>query len=88
MSAELDRDRNAIVAAKAEAASLTQRLDDLSREIDRERLFLDETSQFAVDTFNRKVSRYNSLLEDVRSQNGRVNQMVDAYNDKLRRYGR
>jgi hypothetical protein len=60
----------------------------MAREIERERRFLDQTSQFAVDEFNRKVNRYNSMLEQARAQDRLVNQMVDEYNAKLRRYGR
>jgi len=39
-----------------------------------------------VDDFNRKVNRYNSMLEQAKSQNRAVNQLVDDYNSKLHRY--
>ena len=41
-----------------------------------------------MDAFNRKVNRYNSMLEQAKEQNRLVNQMVDNYNAKLRRSGR
>jgi hypothetical protein len=87
-SSELNRDRQAIQTAKAQAESLATQLERMAQEIERERRFLDQTSQFAVDEFNRKVNRYNSMLEQARAQDRLVNQMVDEYNAKLRRYGR
>jgi hypothetical protein len=88
VSAELEKDRQAIDREKANAERLANQLDRLSREIKRERLYLDETSQFAVDEFNRKVNTHNRLLQTLRSQERLVNQMVTNYNDKLRKYGR
>jgi tetratricopeptide (TPR) repeat protein len=88
ISAELERDSQAIDREKTKAERLSHQLDTLSREIDRERLFLDRTSQFAVDQFNDKVNTYNTLVERLRTQNRLVNQMVADYNAKLRKYGR
>jgi len=34
------------------------------------------------------VDAYNGLLERVRSQNRLVNQLVESYNEKLRKHGR
>jgi hypothetical protein len=85
ISSELNRDRQAIETAETEAKLLATQLESLAQEIDRERHFLDQTSQFAVDAFNRKVNRYNSMLEQARGQDRLVNRMVDEYNAKLRR---
>jgi len=74
LSSELSRDRQAVEAQKV-------LLDNLSREIDSERLLLDRTSQWAVDQFNLKVNKYEEMRRI-------YNQMVDNYNEKLRRYGR
>jgi len=84
-TAELDRDRQAVEAAKARAAQYSSQIESLAREIERDRAYLNRNSQFAVDDFNRKVNRYNSMLEQGRAQDRAVNQMVDDYNTKLRR---
>jgi len=49
---------------------------------------VNRNNQLAVDDFNRKVNRYNSMLEQGKAQDRAVNQMVDDYNTKLRRDGR
>lgn len=67
---------------------MESQLERLGRELKRAEAYLDRTSEWEVDDFNRKVNAYNSLLERVRAQNRRVNQLVDSYNEKLRRYGR
>jgi hypothetical protein len=85
---ELDRDRQAVDAAKARAAQYSNQIETLAREIERDRAYLNQNSQIAVDDFNRKVSRYNSMLEQGRSQDRAVNQLVGDYNTKLQRYGR
>jgi len=88
VSAELEKDSQAIDREKAKAERLANQLDSLSRQIERERLLLDRTSQFAVNEFNSKVNTYNALLETTRAQGRVVNQMVANYNEKLRKYGR
>jgi tetratricopeptide (TPR) repeat protein len=88
VSGELDRDRRAIDSAEAKMSQLQAELDALERQIDRERLIMDRTSELAVTRFNQRIDRYNGLLEDVRAQERLVNQMIDNYNSKLRRYGR
>lgn len=64
------------------------RVESLSREIERDTLFLDQTSQFAVDAFNRKVKRCNLLIQQAKAEDRRVNQMVDDYNERLRHLDR
>jgi len=84
-TAELDRDRQAIEAAKSQSQLLDSQLGNLGAEIERDRLYLDHASQYQVDAFNTKVGSYNSLLQQARAQEQVVNQMVDDYNAKLRR---
>lgn len=88
ISDELRRDRQGIESTKAAIAVLQTQVETLGSEIERERLYIDNTSQFAIDAFNRKVANYNATLERARSQNASFNQMVDSYNAKLQRYGR
>jgi hypothetical protein len=85
---ELDRDSRVIDEEKAKADRLATEVESLSRELDQMRLYLDRTSRFAIDSFNSKVDAHNALLRRVRAQNDHVNQLVTAYNNKLRTYGR
>lgn len=87
-SAELGRDRQAIELAKSDMASLQGQLDGLSRQIQQERSYLDETNQSAIDAFNRKVREHNAVLARAQSQQIVLDQMIDAYNAKLRSYSR
>jgi hypothetical protein len=87
-AAELDRDKQAIENERAKVRQWEGELTSLGAEIERTRQGLEQESQFAIDEFNGKVDRYNTLLSQIRSQERRVNQLVDAYNAKLERYGR
>ena len=88
MEAELDRDSRLIDSEKTKAEQMASQLENLGREIDRERSFVGPRRQSDVDEFNRKVDTYNGLLERARAQNRLVNQLVERYNEKLRKYGR
>lgn len=87
-TAEFDRDKRAIEVEKAAANRLANQVEALNREIERDRLSLNQTSEFAVDEFNRKVQSYNTLIEKLRTQERLVNTLVESYNAKLRKYGR
>ena len=88
MTAELDRDSRAIDDEKAKAERMASQLEALSRDIERSKLYLDRTSQISIDEFNSKVDSHNALVGKVRAQNRLVNQMVENYNAKLRKYDR
>jgi hypothetical protein len=60
----------------------------LGREIERDRLYLDRNSQFAVDEFNAKVDRYNTMSQKPKIANAAFNEKVERYNAKLQQYGR
>ena len=63
------------------------RLRLLSAQIDTERTYLDQTSQYAVDAFNRKVNQVNALNSKVQSMVDDYNRNVDAFNTELERVG-
>ena len=84
---ELDRDRQAVNAAKARAQQYSNQIETLASEIERDRAYLDRNSQSAVDNFNQKVNRYNAAIEQGRAQEQTVNQLVESYNMKLSIYG-
>ena len=83
---ELERERQRIEAEKGWMEQMISQLDNLGREIERERLYINSASQLAE--FNRKVDNYNRLLEEAREKNRLLNQMIDRYNGKLQNYGR
>jgi hypothetical protein len=85
-TAEVNRDSQAVEAAKTQLQRLDWQLKSLREEIEQDRLFLDNASQDRINAFNTKVDHYNSLLQEARSQGQAVDQMVDDYNAKLRRY--
>jgi hypothetical protein len=60
----------------------------LGREIERDRIYLDRNSQYAVDAFNEKIDRYNALSQRTKIANAAFNEKVDNYNARLQRYGR
>jgi hypothetical protein len=62
-------------------------LEDLGSQIDRMRFSLDRTSQYAVDSFNRKVREINSLSDDLEYMVSSYNRQVDAFNAELERVG-
>jgi hypothetical protein len=83
--AELERDSQVIDREKAKAERMATELGSLRLEIERDRLTVDRTSQLAIDASNRKVDTYNRLLEEARAQERLVNQLVENYNDKIRK---
>jgi hypothetical protein len=87
VSSALDREKAAIEVDRAAIKQLDDQLDSLGREIESDRIYLDKTSQDAVDAFNAKVDRYNTLSQQDKDATAAFNQRVDTYNAKLRQYG-
>jgi hypothetical protein len=88
VSSTLDREKAGIEADRAVLKQLDDKLDLLGREIESDRIYLDKTSQDAVDAFNAKVDRYNTLSQQDKAATAAFNERVDNYNAKLRQYGR
>jgi hypothetical protein len=57
-TAELNRDRQTVEAAKARAEQYSTQLESLSKEIERDRGYLNGNSRVAVDDYNAKLQRY------------------------------
>jgi len=62
-------------------------LDSLDDEITRLRRRLDRTSQYQIDSFNRKVDTYNDERQQLQRQIDSFNRSVNAFNDELERVG-
>jgi hypothetical protein len=88
VSSQLDREKTGIEADRAVLKQLDDQLESLGREIENDRIYLDRTSQYAVDTFNAKVDRYNTLSQKDKAATAAFNERVDNYNAKLRQYSR
>jgi hypothetical protein len=88
VSSTLDNEKAEIESERIAIESFETQVENLGREIERDRVYLDHTSQFAVDEFNAKVERYNALTQKAKTANAAFNLKVDNYNAKLRQYGR
>lgn len=88
VSSTLKREKEEIESERATLEVLEAQIEKLGREIERDRIYLDRTSQFAVNTFNEKVDRHNALSQRAKIANAAFNEKVDNYNAKLQRYGR
>jgi DNA-binding response OmpR family regulator len=87
VSSTLDNEKAKIESERTTLAALDAQVAALGREIENDRLTLDNTSQSAVDDFNAKVDRYNLLVQQDKDENAAFNEKVDNYNAKLRQYG-
>lgn len=80
IEAVLEESNTAVEVKKAELDELDTNLETLSRQIDRERINMDRTSQYDIDSFNLKVNRYNSALRNRKAVAEVFNDMVDTHN--------
>ncbi len=80
MKSALDAKQRLLDAEEAQLKSLAD-------ELDRERLYLNRSSQYSVDAFNRKVNRVNSLNDRLQSSVNDYNRDVNAFNAELERVG-
>ena len=80
MKSSLDTENADIEQAKAV-------LTEMSADIDRERIYLDRTSQYQVDAFNRKVNHLNSTSNNLQAKVRAYNLEVDRFNAELERVG-
>jgi hypothetical protein len=80
MEALLEASNTEVEAKKAEVDELDSAADTLSRQIERDRIYLDRTSQFEIDSFNLKVDRYNAALRNRKAEVQVFNEMVETHN--------
>ena len=88
VSSTLASEKAEIETERATIEAFETQIEKLGREIERDRIYLDRTSQYAVDAFNTKVERYNALNQKAKIANAAFNEKVDNYNSKLQQYGR
>lgn len=79
--------KTAIESKKQILDSEEAQLDSLSRQVDRDRIYLNRNSQYSVDTFNRKVNQVNSLNDRLQNLVDDFNRDVNAFNAELERVG-
>jgi hypothetical protein len=80
MEALLEQSNTDVEAKKSEIDDLDTSLDSLSRQIELDRIYLDRTSQFEIDSFNLKIGRYNAALRNRKAEVQVFNQVVEAHN--------
>ncbi len=69
---------------------VTQRkneLDALERKLERDRIYLDRTNEYAVNSFNADVNRFNTMNDAAQSLIDDYNRDVNAFNAELERVG-
>jgi hypothetical protein len=84
----LAREKADLESERVRVQALDTEVEDLARQIERDRVYLDHSNEFEVDAFNAKVRRYNMLLQEAKSADAAFNQRVDDYNAKVRAQGR
>jgi hypothetical protein len=87
-SSTLVSEKAAIESERAVLDTFEAHINSLLREIERERLYLDQRNGDAIQQFNAKVYQYNSLLQQDKNATAAFNQKVSDYNAKLRGYNR
>ncbi len=83
LEGRLEKSAAALESEKAKSKEWQRQLDNLGKEVDKARIYLDNTSQAEVNEFNRKVNRYNTARENMQIENQTVNKMIDGYNELL-----
>jgi len=77
----------AVDAQEASLNSLKSQVEALNNQIERERAYLDQTNQYAIDAFNREVDHYNALHQQLKDGIDVFNTSVNDYNAELARVG-
>jgi hypothetical protein len=79
----LNAEKEQIEQDRTRLNRLERQSEDLSREIERDRLFLNRESQFQVDSYNAKVDQYNELVQQAKTATAAFNERVRNYNAQL-----
>jgi hypothetical protein len=87
-------DYNRLVVMKSALTPKSDRIDRykqerqaLSSQLESDRITLDQTSQYAVDSFNSKINRLNAMNGPLQNLVDDFNRDVDAFNAELARVG-
>lgn len=73
-----------IEAERPTIQALEEQVENLAREIERDRSSVDTTNEYEVDAFNARLRRYRALLQEAKNAEAAFNRKVDSYNAKLR----
>ena len=79
--------RSALIPKSAMIDRSKKERQALSSQLEIDRINLDQTSQYAVDTFNRKINRLNAMNGPLQALVDDFNRDVDAFNAELERVG-
>lgn len=78
---QVERQKNILGDEKRQVDEAKGQLDALGNEIEQQRLLVDSSSQYEVDSFNLKIRKYNTNKTQLRNQINKFNIDVDTYND-------
>jgi uncharacterized protein YgiM (DUF1202 family) len=80
----LANEKEAIESERATVQALVDQVKNLAREIEDGRPYVDRTSEYQVNAFNAKITRYDALFQQAQSAEAAFNRKVDEYNAKVR----
>src|ERR1700730_4284582 len=83
-SSALAREKDELESERGTVQALETQVENLARQIERSRIYLDRTSQYEIDEYNAKTRRYNLLLQQAQIAEAAFNRKVNDYNAKLR----
>lgn len=82
---QVERQKNQLDDERRQVDQAQRGLDKLGGWIERQRLLIDGTNQYEIDSFNSKVREYNSHRDRLQYQINNFNANVNAYNELLQR---
>jgi hypothetical protein len=90
-SSLLAAEKAEIESEKLRVQALDNEVEDLGREIERQRAYLNldpEADEVQVNVFNTKVRRYNVLLQEAQMAEAALSQRINDYNARVRAHNR
>lgn len=85
MDAQVERQKIVLDEEKRQVEKGERQHNALGSEIEQQRLLVDSSNQYEVDSFNSKIREYNANRTRLRRQINKLNIDVDTYNNLVRR---
>lgn len=79
--------KSALTPKENRIETLQEQLEALGNKISQDRTYLDDTSQYQIDAFNKEVNRYNTQNNALKPLIDQFNREVDHFNAELERVG-
>ena len=85
MDAQVERQKNLLDDEKRQVDEAERQQEALGDQIARQRLLVDSSNQYEVDSFNSKILKYNTNRTPLRHRINKFNIDVSTYNDLVQR---